>query len=146
MDNTRFIMEEDALVILKMLLLALRELHEKLITFGRVCPDNIIMCHSAIIKLGYYVYEEQMPLLCRAPEVLQGKEPTSASDVYGLGVILYRMVYGVLPFTGGSEKELLKQIKEKEYNEEYKEGHSPFGLIVSKDMSYLLESMLDYRP
>lgn len=35
-----------------------------------------------------------------APELWRGEVPTSASDLYALGVIFYRMAYGVLPFKG----------------------------------------------
>ena len=45
-------------MILKMLLLAVKELHEKLIIFGRLCTDNILLWQSSMIKLGYNVYEE----------------------------------------------------------------------------------------
>ena len=145
-ENTGFLLEEDALVILKMLLLGLRELHEKLITFGRVCPDNILMWHSAMIKFGHSLYDGQVPASCQSPELLQGKKPTQASDVFGLGVILYKMLFGVLPFGGQTEKEVLKHIKGKDFNEQYKEGHSPFGIVVSKEVTFLVESMLDYRP
>ena len=51
----------------------------------------------------------------------------------------------MLPFTGSSEKEVLKKIKGKDYNEHYKETHSPFMIVVSKEMQYLLESMLEYH-
>jgi hypothetical protein len=49
-------------VILKTLLLVIKELHEKMIIFGRLCTDNILMFHSALIKLGYEMYEEQVPI------------------------------------------------------------------------------------
>ena len=35
-----------------------------------------------------------------APELWRGETPSTASDIYALGVIFYRMAYGVLPFKG----------------------------------------------
>ena len=55
------------------------------------------------------------------------------------------MLYGVLPFAGNSQKEVLSNIKGKEFNQAYKEGHSPFGIVVSKEINFLVESMLDYH-
>lgn len=45
-----------------------------------------------------------------APEVLQGKEPGIQSDLFSLGVLLYRIVYGRFPFEGKTESEILKSI------------------------------------
>lgn len=42
-----------------------------------------------------------------APEVIAGADPTFASDLYGVGVILYEMLTGSTPFVGGSTVDIL---------------------------------------
>jgi serine/threonine protein kinase len=44
-----------------------------------------------------------------APEVADGAEPTPASDLYAVGVMLYELVAGVTPFAGGSPLAVLRR-------------------------------------
>jgi serine/threonine protein kinase len=45
-----------------------------------------------------------------APEILRGSEPTTASDFWSLGVILYEMLFGYAPFNGKSDHETALRI------------------------------------
>ena len=42
-----------------------------------------------------------------APEVIGGDAPTAASDLYGVGVILYELLTGTTPFGGGSVVDII---------------------------------------
>ena len=48
-----------------------------------------------------------------APEQAKGEQPTPASDVYSIGIVLFEMLSGQLPYVGGSQQELaMAHIKE----------------------------------
>ncbi len=48
-----------------------------------------------------------------APEQAQGKKPSPASDVYAIGIVLFEMLTGQLPYAGNSQQELaMAHIKE----------------------------------
>lgn len=44
-----------------------------------------------------------------APEIITGTDPTVASDLYAVGVVLYELLTGVTPFAGGSSMEVLRR-------------------------------------
>jgi len=58
--------------------------------------------HSRTVLLGTPVY--------MAPEVLAGGLPTSKSDLYAVGVVLYRMATGMLPFAERMTPESLEEM------------------------------------
>lgn len=88
------------MVILKYALLAFQDIHDKMIVSGRICPENIAFCNYSLIKFCFNVYDYGIPIQTKSPEVLRGNKPTFASDIFSLGTILYRMLYGCYPFEG----------------------------------------------
>lgn len=77
--------------------------HVKIMDFGiaRMAGDarQLTRVKSVIGTLEYI-----------APELIDGKEPSAASDIYAMGIMLYEMLTGVLPFSGSGEYELMKNI------------------------------------
>lgn len=77
--------------------------HVKIMDFGiaRMAGDvlQLTRAKSVIGTLEYI-----------APELIDGKEPSVASDIYALAVAMYEMLTGVLPFSGSGEYQLMKNI------------------------------------
>lgn len=73
-----------------------------------------------------------------APEQAKGERPTPASDVYAIGIVIFEMLTGRLPFTGSNQQELaMAHIRERvplvtEYNPSVPEN---LARIVQKVMS-----------
>ena len=143
LHHTGYLLEEDALVILKYVLLALQKVHEKGSLFGYLAPENVEMCTYGMVKLSYNLFTSDSKKWL-APEIIEGNNRTQASDVYALGLLLYQLLYGMNPFDGGDEDSLVKEIKKRQYHKP--KTSSPFGIIVSKETTFLMESMLDYYP
>lgn len=101
----------------------LRALAESGFTHGDVKPANIFLTKSGLVKLidlGFAQKVDQTSLnrdeklfVCTAeflaPEALTGVVFNAVTmDVYSLGVTMFRMLTGRLPFSGGSAAEVLR--------------------------------------
>jgi len=103
----------------------LRYFRDKNIVHRDIKPANFVVNHeTGLLKLtdfGFANYVDKLdPKSLRAgtlyympPEQLDGK-PEPASDVWGAGVILYRMLTGRLPFNAKDEGELVRLIRQEE--------------------------------
>lgn len=51
-----------------------------------------------------------------SPEVLINRAPAHPSmDIWALGVILYRMIFGIYPFEGETRRDIFDKIKKGDY-------------------------------
>jgi len=104
--------EKEAATIVIQITEALMHLHEQGIVHSDLKPENLLYASEErkVIKLldyglGKLLEEEDEVLKCRcspchydAPEVLGRKSYSSASDYWSLGVVLYGLLCGYLPF------------------------------------------------
>ena len=65
-----------------------------------------------------------------APEQANGLPPTSASDVFSLGLVLYEMVTGRRARTGDNVLEVLRRIDQEDPNEYAAQAPEPFSGIL----------------
>jgi serine/threonine protein kinase len=98
-------------------------LHERSLVHFDIKPANVFL-KGAVARLGDYGLSKLITHsrgslsmgrgtpYYMAPEMLQ-RRGDHRSDIYSLGVMLYEMLCGKVPFTGDSEWEVLKQHEQK---------------------------------
>ncbi len=112
--------EEKIKEIIKQIISALFVLHKEGIIHRDVKPENIFITEEGKIKLGdlgivYLAGEESLTktgeavgtLTYMAPEQFTSKEPTEKIDYYSLGILIYEMSKGEVPFKG-TQAEIIK--------------------------------------
>lgn len=95
---------------------AIQYAHRKLVIHRDIKPSNIIVDHRGIPHLLDFgiaklvdpdqdnpalTHEEHriMTPMYASPEQIEGQQITTAADVYGLGLLLYRLLTGQLPYS-----------------------------------------------
>ncbi len=117
---------KELLRILRGTLMGLRDAHAHAVIHRDVKPGNVLLGKDGSVKLadfglGRSIGEASLSAstaerivgtpLYMAPEVLQGDPPTLASDLWSVGVILYRMISGRHPFQANNLPNLFIKIQ-----------------------------------
>ena len=102
----------------------LHSLHGHKIIHRDIKPENIMITKDGfkILDFGLVKSTEHSlsitgnvagTLAYMSPEQTQGKKISKRSDIYSLGITLYQMITGRVPFAGNSFVEFVKQIRTK---------------------------------
>ena len=101
----------------------LQHAHRKNIFHRDIKPSNLMLTPDGTVKLMDFgiakvAGEQKMTQVNKivgtvefmAPELLQGKDASAASDIYATGVTLYEMISGKLPFESDTDFNLMQAI------------------------------------
>ncbi len=94
--------------------------HRAQIVHADVKPQNALLADGDIVKITDFgiaqALSDTQPAQRQsvvwgsphyfAPEQAQGEKPTAASDVYSIGIVLFEMLTGRLPYLGANQQEL----------------------------------------
>jgi predicted ATPase len=112
---------EEAIAIARQLCAALEHAHRHGIVHRDVKPENVLVAPDGLVKLVDFglVRTAASRLTAEgtvlgtvfylAPEQILGEEVDARTDLYGLGVLLYELAAGRLPFTGDDALSVIAQ-------------------------------------
>jgi cGMP-dependent protein kinase 1 len=110
----------DAVFYIASLIIILQYLHERDILYRDLKPENIMIDSEGYIKLVDFNSAKFSPgrtytiVTCPyyiAPEVIAGKGYTKNSDIWSLGVLMYELLCGRLPF-GQNQSDVFRVYEE----------------------------------
>ena len=114
-------------------------------------PQNILLTNEYNIKITDFGFAKQITkntlitTLCgspmyMAPEIINKQDYDIKSDLWSVGVILYEMAYGYVPFNVGTFLELIKKINSKDIDFTHKK------INLSENCLVLMKGLLTKDP
>lgn len=132
MGNCRGFSEQAAAVVTRHLLSALAYVHEANVVHRDLKCENVLLCEIGvpveenIYKLcdfGFAARDRGDGLSDRlgspdtvAPDVLAGKPYSTPADIWSAGVLIYMMLSATPPFSGNSDAEVLRKVRNGAYS------------------------------
>lgn len=145
---------KDAVHFADQILLALEHAHEKGIVHRDVKPQNIMLLKNGTVKVADFGIATLPNIETKAvqdkaigtvyymsPEQACGQPTDTAADLYSLGVMLYEMTTGVLPFDG----ETTLDIATKQVNELPKEPRS-LEITIPRGLEQIILRAMEKNP
>jgi len=156
-DHT-FELSESGLLVFHRLLTALGCAHAAGIIHRDLKPENIMITPTGELKLMDFgiariIENPKMTSTGQilgspafmAPELVRGEEAGKPADIFALGILLYQLTVGELPFTGNNPHAVLVKIAETDYPDP--EVRKPdIGAPVARIIRRCLERMPVDRP
>ena len=144
--------EDFSCKIFQQILSSLEYLHKNKITHRDIKPENILLTENYDAKLTdfglskYYKENELLSTFCgspiyASPEMLEGKKYNGTKiDIWGLGISLYIMVCGELPFIVEDENDIKTLINN------ITNGNYSIPDFLSNECKDLIKKMLEINP
>ncbi|XP_036674361.3 serine/threonine-protein kinase MARK2 [Drosophila suzukii] len=141
--------ERDARVLFRQLVSAIQYCHSKFVVHRDLKAENLLLDQHMNIKIADFGFgntfdpNAQLETFCgsppyAAPELFMGRKYAGPEvDAWSLGVVLYTLVSGSLPFDGGTLKELRERVLRGKYRVPY---------YISMDCENLMRKFLVLNP
>ena len=148
--DKKYIPEPEAKGLLIQLVNGLKYLHEHRVAHRDLKPENLLLDKHMQLKIsdfGFARYVSESDNLARttcgspcysSPEAFSGKayDPFK-SDVWSVGVVLYAMTTGQLPWTKATRKRLFAQIRAGDYE---------IPRYLSEELAHAIRAMMNLEP
>lgn len=129
---------------------ALKYLHGKGIVHRDIKPSNVYITKNLEVKLGDFNLSQSISLNGKnkdisgtfyymAPEIFEKKEYPFEVDIWPIGIIIYQLILGKLPFKENTLNETEKKIREINYS-------FPENAIISNEAKDLIKQILIKNP